>query len=572
MTTHGPQSSTQRSDREELVLERRLAAVFRALSQDAGVDLWAHRPADANGLLPMNAPHLYPDPSRSDLPSLRGATDAMAMRRKWSDPERHRQQLPQAREERLLVEILEQFRCESLSRQAGVRANLSQRYAHWRSEYLRSRLHETHLGMLLYTVIVVTRSVLTGEPIGREDSDLLEESRFELSSELGPFLIRLRNARHDQQTFAEVARELAHTLAGRIAAVEEREGTRSGARERRAAPTLPLVFDIAEDLFAPAPEGSGGQLHLARSYRPWTTRFDRESTIAEVVRTESLRSGRTAIAAETARRSVPLAPVVSRLHGVVEAVKDAHELVDSEDGFLDSSRLTRLITSPGDPRVFRGRSQRAETDCAVTFLLDLSGSMKPHALGLGALLDVLVTALDRLDVTTEILGFTTNAWNGGRVRSEWKRAGSPERPGRLNELHHLVIKSGASSWRRTRSHLGGLLKTSLFREGVDAEALRWAVGRLRSLQAAKSAVVVISDGLPADSATAFANDEDYLARDLETTVAGLRRAGDIGMLGVGIGTDPGLIYPASVELDADSLGDRASVRSIVDGLRTVLAR
>jgi cobaltochelatase CobT len=571
MTAHGPQS-TQRSDREQLVLERRLAAVFRALSQDPGVDLWAHRPADANGLLPMNAPHLYPDPSRSDLTSLRGATDAMGMRRKSSDPDLHRQALPQAREERLIVEILEQFRCESLARQAGVRANLSRRYAHWRSEYLRSRLHETHLGLLLYTVILVTRSVLTGEPIGRADSDLLEESRFELSSELGPFLIPLRNARHDQQTFAEVARELAHTLAGRIAAVEEREGTRAGARERRAAPSLPLVFDIAEDLFAPAAEEAGGQLHLARGYRVWTTRFDRESTIAEVVRADSLRNGRTAIAAETARRSVPLAPVVSRLHGVVEAAKDAHELVDSEDGFVDPSRLTRLITSPGDLRVFRGRSQRVETDCAVTFLLDLSGSMKPYALGLGALLDVLVTALDRLDVTTEILGFTTNAWNGGRVLSEWKRAGSPERPGRLNELHHLVIKSGASSWRRTRTHLGGLLKTSLFREGIDAEALRWAVGRLHRQQAAKAAVVVISDGLPADSATAVANDEDYLARDLETTVAGLRRAGDIGMLGVGIGTDPGLIYSASVELDAESLGDRASVRGIVDGLRTVLAR
>lgn len=572
MTTHGAQSSAQRSDREELGLQRRLAAVFRALSQDPGVDLWAHRPADANGLLPMNAPHLYPDPSRSDLPSLRGATDAMAMRRKWSDPELHRQMLPQTREERLIVEILEQFRCESLARQTGVRANLSQRQAHWRSEYVRSRLHETQLGMLLYTVILVTRSVLTREAIGPVDSDLIEESRIELSSELGPFLIPLRDVRHDQRAFAEVARELAHTLAGRIAAVEEREKTRSGARERRAAPCLPLVFDIAEDLFAPAPEEAGGQLHLARGYRAWTTRFDRESAIAEVVRFDSLRSGRTAIAAETARRSVPLAPVVSRLHGVVESAKDAHELIDSEDGILDPSRLTRLITSPGDPRVFRGRSLRTETDCAVTFLLDLSGSMKPHALGLGALLDVLVTALDRLDVSTEILGFTTNAWNGGRVRSEWKKAGSPERPGRLNELHHLVIKSAASSWRRARTHLGGLLKTSLYREGIDAEALRWAVGRLYRQQAAKSAVVVISDGLPADSATAFANDEDYLARDLETTVAGLRRAGDIGMLGVGIGADPGLIYPESVELDAESLGERASVRAIVDGLRTVLAR
>src|SRR5699024_8990893 len=146
-----------------------------------------------------------------------------------------------------------------------------------RSEYVRSRLHETHLGMLLYTVILVTRSVLTREAIGPVDSDLIEESRIELSSELGPFLIPLRDVRHDQRAFAEVARELAHTLAGRIAAVDEREGSRSGARERRAAPSLPLVFDIAEDLFAPAPEEAGGQLHLARGYRAWTTRFDRES-------------------------------------------------------------------------------------------------------------------------------------------------------------------------------------------------------------------------------------------------------------------------------------------------------
>src|SRR5699024_11764456 len=100
-------------------------------------------------------------------------------------------------------------------------------------------------------------------------------------------------------------------------------------------------------------------------------------------------------------------PVVSRLHGVVEAAKDAHELVDSEDGILDTSRLTRLITSPGDPRVFRGRSQRAEADCAVTFLLDLSGPMKAHALGLGALLHFLATALDQLDVSSEILWFAT---------------------------------------------------------------------------------------------------------------------------------------------------------------------
>ncbi|MGR6092077.1 cobaltochelatase CobT-related protein [Brevibacterium sp. CSND-B09] len=572
MAVHRARPGIIRSDREIHARERRLASVFRALSGDPTVDLWAHRPADGDGLLPMNAPHLYPDPGTSSLNSLRGATDAMAMRRKWSDPHLHRQMLPESQEERLIVEILEQQRCESLAGQAGVRANLSARQAHWRSEYLRSRLHETRLGMLLFTVVLVTHSVITREAISPADSDLIEESRFELAPELGPFLIQLRNARHNQRVFTEVALELARTLADRIADIEGEEGRGSGARRRRFSPSLPLVFDISEDLFAPAEQADSSGLRRSRGYQVWTKRFDRVSTIAEDVRDASLRSGRAAIAAETARLQVPLAPLVTRLQAVVEAAKEAHELVDSENGVLDTARLTRLVTSPGDPRVFRGRSHRAETDCAVTFLLDLSGSMKTHALGLGALLDVLGTALDRVDVTVEILGFTTNSWNGGRVRADWAKFGAPDRPGRLNEIHHLVIKSGESSWRRTRNNLGGLLKTSLYREGIDAEALRWAVGRLCRQQAANSAMVVISDGLPADSATAAANDEDYLARDLETTVADLRRSGDIGVLGVGIGTDPGLLYPASVELDAESLGGRESVRAVVDGLLTVLQR
>lgn len=565
-------SSQARSHREEAALERRLASVFRALSGDPGVDLWAHRPVDSRGTLAMNAPHLYPDSRTSSLGSLRGATDAMAMRRRFSDLDAHRSLLPESGEERLLVEILEQTRCESLASQAGVRANLSLRHADWRSEYLRSRLHETHLGMLLFTVILVTRAALTREPITPAESDLIEEARFELSPDLGPYLPRLKATRHDQHTFAEVARDLARTIAGRITDLEDRESSRTGARERRAMANLPLVFDVTEELFAPAPDSASGRLHIAQGYRIWDPGFDKTSHITELVRAESLRSGRRTIAEEAARLAVPLAPVVTRLHSVVDDVTDAHDAVDADEGILDSSRLTRLLTTPGDPRVFRGRSQRAETDCAVTFLLDLSGSMKPHASRLGALLDVIVTALDRLDVNTEILGFTTNSWSGGRVRRDWKKAGSPGEPGRLNEVHHIVLKAADSSWRRARTHLGGLLKSSLFREGIDGEALRWALERLRSQRAAKSAVVVISDGLPADSATTEANGESYLARDLEATVARLRRTGDIGVVGVGLGADPNIIYPVGVELDASDVGNAASVRALVDALRTVLSR
>lgn len=560
----------ERSRRAQLQLERRLASVFRALSGDSGVDLWSHRPVDSRGTLPMNAPHLYPTPATASLNSLRGATDAMAMRRCWSDLGEHLTMLPESTEERLIVEILEQQRCESLAHQPGVRRNLALRHADWCGEYLGSRLHETHLGLLLFTVIVVARATLVREPIAPEHSDLIEETRFDLSTELGPFLSRLQNSRHDQTAFAEVALELARMLAGRIADITARERSRSGARQRRARAGVPLVFDVTEELFDQSSASTFGRLQSAASYQVWDTGYDTRSHITELVRAEQLRSGRNEIAAETVRQAVPLAPVVSRLHSVVESVRVVRELVDAEEGVLDPSRLTRLVTSPGDTRVFRGLSERADPDCAVTFLLDLSGSMKVNALGLGALLDVVLTALDRLDVRTEVLGFTTNSWSGGRARRDWKRAGSPEHPGRLNEVHHIVVKSADTAWRRSRTHLGGLLKTSLYREGIDAEALRWAAQRVRGQRSAKSAIVVISDGMPADSATAEANDEYYLARDLQGTVSALRKSADIGVLGIGVGSDPSPIYSTGIEIDPDQVGDRTSVRAVVDGLRTVL--
>ena len=83
-------------------------------------------------------------------------------------------------------------------------------------------------------------------------------------------------------------------------------------------------------------------------------------------------------------------------------------------------------------------------------------------------------------VASEILGFTTGAWNGGRAQRDWQRAGQPPHPGRLNETLHLVFKDADTPWRRARRDIAALLKAELFREGIDGEALAWAAQRLRS--------------------------------------------------------------------------------------------
>ncbi|RAC17657.1 hypothetical protein DN539_31000, partial [Burkholderia multivorans] len=51
---------------------------------------------------------------------------------------------------------------------------------------------------------------------------------------------------------------------------------------------------------------------------------------------------------------------------------------------------------------------------------------------------------------TEVLGFTTGAWNGGRVPTIPAARGKPRHPGRLNEACHLVFKDAATRWRHAR--------------------------------------------------------------------------------------------------------------------------
>ena len=52
--------------------------------------------------------------------------------------------------------------------------------------------------------------------------------------------------------------------------------------------------------------------------------------------------------------------------------------------------------------------------------------------------DILARTLERCSVKTEVLGFTTKAWKGGKSREEWIESGKQPAPGKLNDLlYHL---------------------------------------------------------------------------------------------------------------------------------------
>ena len=215
----------------------------------------------------------------------------------------------------------------------------------------------------------------------------------------------------------------------------------------------------------------------------------------------------------------------------------------------EPQRLATLVAAPAERRLFRNERIEPEADCVAAFLIDCSGSMRQHIESIAMLADVLLRAFEQAGVATELLGFTTGGWNGGRVMREWNRAGRPPHPGRLNEVLHLVFKDADTTWRRARRDIAALLKADLFREGIDGEALDWACNRLEARDAKRRLLFVVSDGCPMDTATALANDEHYLDHHLREVVARRERDGRVTIHGIGVGLDLSPYYGRCQALD-----------------------
>ena len=163
--------------------------------------------------------------------------------------------------------------------------------------------------------------------------------------------------------------------------------------------------------------------------------------------------------------------------------------------------------------------------------------------------------LERCGVKVEILGFTTKAWKGGQSREAWQLAGKPEKPGRLNDLRHIIYKSADTPWRRARKSLGLMLREGILKENIDGEALLWAHDRLLGRPEDRRVLMVISDGAPVDDSTLSANAGNYLETHLRDVIQMIQTRSPVQLMAIGIGHDVTRYYERAVTLtDADQLG------------------
>jgi cobaltochelatase CobT len=539
---------------EQGVRELRAASI-RALSQQGGLHFRGPALYRGRRRVPMPVPHLHP-------PAQRGAADGMSLRLRHNDPDVHAELLPERTASRLVFEMLEQFRVESLvpGSWPGVRRNLADRFRDWSHAFEASRSAETASGLLLYTVAQVCRSRITAEPIAGATQDLIEQTRLGLTSTIGRELAVLRRNRHCQRAFGQRARAIAELVAD-LPQLQTEPGELVGHRDAFA-----WLFDSESDDHAlvPAPGGPGRGLDgESAEYRVFSRCYDQTRSMVTLARPAQLREYR-----ERVDRAVEASGVSAHTLGrrlarlLAEPHADGWE--GSRDcGFVDGRRLAQLVTTPNERNIFRAEQRAPRTDAIVSFLVDCSGSMKAFSEPVAVLVDVFARALELAGVGCEILGFTTSSWNGGRVRRDWIRAGRPRNPGRLNEVRHLVIKSADTSYRSARTGIPGLLKLDLYREGVDGEAVEWACRRLAARDERRRVLVVISDGSPMDGATALANDEYYLDHHLCDVLAA---QSGVEVAALGVGLDLSTYYDRCTALD---LAEGTTRRVVSDVLATI---
>ncbi|NDP62286.1 cobalt chelatase [Polaromonas sp.] len=549
------------------------AATIRALSGQAGLHFRGRRLFRNDKALPPFAPHLSPKPEVDDFSSFRGAADAMALRLQFSDAKLHKRLRPTYPMERMLFEMLEQFRVEALAPtdMPGMAHNLRHRFEAWSMAFYNSGLTETSKGILLYTVAQITRSRVTAQPVVEATEDAIEATRMSIVRSLGHDLAGLRRQRFDQAAYAEHALSMASLVAGMLAAYDL-QGI-GGENDIDTEPDdKPLDFNLWMDFDSEGEEegfttaSSGNSRSLAESggvYRVFTDEFDTEVDAATLVRAAVLEEYRERLDQCIEQQGLSVARLARELNAVLATPVRDGWIGGQEEGYIDGRQLSQLITSPAERRLFRIEQHAPVADSAVSFLIDCSGSMREHIESVAVLVDVMARALDQIGVTTEVLGFTTNAWNGGRAQKAWMRAGRPPHPGRLNEAAHLIFKDSDTPWRRARPAMGALLKSDLFREGVDGEAVAWAAQRLVQRHDGRRLLMVISDGSPTDGATTLANDAHYLDHHLCNVVAQLEAQGQVEIYGIGVGLDLSPYYRNNRALDLSNSVTNTVLREIV---------
>ena len=297
--------------------------------------------------------------------------------------------------------------------------------------------------------------------------------------------------------------------------------------------------------------------NLDQEYKIYTTEFDeiaKAEILEDVKETHKLRKN---LDQQLVGFKDLITKLANKLQRQLLAKQNRAWDFDLEEGLLDSSKLTRVIMDPYNSLSFMKEKDLDFKDTIVTLLIDNSGSMRGRPITIAALCaDILSRTLERCSVKVEVLGFTTKNWKGGKSREAWTKNEKPKKPGRLNDLRHIIYKGADAHWRQTKNNIGLMLKEGLLKENIDGEAITWAFNRIKKRKEERKILMVISDGAPVDDSTLSVNTGDFLEKHLKKMVKFIETKSDVEILAIGIGHDVSRYYEKAIKItDVHELGD-----------------
>ncbi|WP_369959863.1 hypothetical protein [Pseudomonas benzenivorans] len=319
-----------RREKRQQQLEELCAASLRALSGEARLRYRGGRLEVAGRPVPVRAPHLHPDPERDDFTAYRGVADSLALRLRHSDAALVRQTLPAQPIARLVFELLEQLRVESLvaDQHPGVRRNLLRRFEQWSQQFLDSGQTEGHVGLLLFSLAQMSWMLLCGGRAGEQTEMLIEAPRLSLLGHFGASFGLLRRHRFDQAAFAEQAliiaakvQELIEQLDAELLGNDERKVSEIAEKTHLA---FALLLDVAQQGEGDGPASGAGEGCPRGAegdfvYRVFCRDYDSERNAASLVRPELLQELRQRLDRRLAGQGLNLPRLARRLGALLAA-------------------------------------------------------------------------------------------------------------------------------------------------------------------------------------------------------------------------------------------------------------
>jgi len=545
---------------------------------------------------PEPEPHLNP----ADIQRLRGQADALAMRMQYHDQNLHNRLMPPGDDARKVFGALEQARVEAVGARIFPGAGQNMAALHEQNATKYRGVTERDPQHMAQAITLLARERFHGEKLPAAAEDLAQFWRPWLDAKAPGRLDKLATTLNDQAEFAREAGmlmqalELLNELPGQSEADQQSDqdaesteqpqetgedenqqgdgeqdtsgATGSEGMSAEFADGMDGEGGLDDDMVAGGETPSGPSDHddawpqndplPIRPYTAFTTDFDQVVPAEDLCDPTELLRLREQLDRQLDKLQGVVTKLANRLQRRLLAKQTRSWEFDLEEGLLDVAKLSRVVIDPYAPLSFKEEKDADFRDTVVSLLIDNSGSMRGRPITIAATsADVMARTLERCGVKVEILGFTTRAWKGGKSREQWVEQGKPEKPGRLNDLRHIIYKGADTPWRRVRRNLGLMLKEGILKENIDGEALMWAHNRLLGRPEQRRILMVISDGAPVDDATLSVNSGNYLERHLRDAIEWIESKSSVELIAIGIGHDVTRYYKRAVTLlDAEDLG------------------